>query len=316
MSPAHLFHPNFGTSAWVPRLLSSTPTLRVKDYVSFSVQAGSNRVGGFIGPLIRDLDGLGPVLNLGAIGSYGAAAAVPFTGAGGDLFIVPRQSPFFPTCHARLHRIGVSVSCMGPTGAGVLLPTTYLRIGMMRAKVDPRALATWTNTCDWLEAQSTMKTFSGYNLMTAPRRVATAPLDFLDWCELRDTTTAAAGGYNNYSGDQLCPICFVISAASSGDNYVFTVHLEWDLLVEGAANAGTLLAGSHIFHPSVEDGFIHRATVAMHDVAGHVEDLALGAGAAVTYLGRAGSTIMRGAGSAGIPRALPALMDAVPYVAI
>jgi hypothetical protein len=305
VSVAKLWHPVFGSNAWVPRCLASTPTIRVRDYATFTVTTGGNPVGGFIGPLWRDVSLVGPALITNAVGSYGVAAQAPLTGSGGDTLIATRQGPNFPISEARLHRIGVTVSCLGATAVGSLLPASYCRIGCMRGKVDPTTLVTWSAMVTWLESQSAMHTFSAYSLMTKSRHVASHPLDFLGWCQLRETVGPVAG--TTMPLDTLAPICFVLGASGTADNYQFTLHLEWDLLVE-SGGAGTLLASAHVLHPTLPDALLHSASNLLAGCAGHVEELGVGAAAGAATALRATASF--------IPPAVDALADIAPLVAL
>lgn len=266
----------------------------------------------FIAPLLCQNSIFGETLLLDQFGGYGASTGVPFVATGSNTTrIVLSQAPGFPSCTARINRIGATISCIGAGGS--LNPNTFVRYGTIRGKVDPQLFATWGAMATFLGGQSGLHMRTGAALQSTKAHIVSFPLDYYDWASFKETGTNASGTtVPIFTADTMAPIVMLFSGTTASDSYQIALHVEWNLLVEGSGNSGGLLNSANAVHPTLPEEVIHDLSNAANDVAGHVE-AASEAGLATIGSAYTAARASRafGAGAAAAeyvaPRALPAL---------
>lgn len=242
-----LWHPALSAKSWVPRPLKMTPTLRVRDIAIFQITAtAANRISLICQPCF--------VINV-APHSFSTICAVSGSTSVAPAAYstyVPRNLVNFSTAaRIRLHRMALTVTCLGPTAVGVLVPSTYVRIGLVRAPINTSVL-TSVQIADYIEGRSGLHLYSANNLMYEPTTYASCPIDWTGWSEFRDfadsSTTLAS---ELEPTGTLAPICAVFSASASLDAYACNLHLEYDVLpCDGVTSSGFSTSGV-VHHPTM-----------------------------------------------------------------
>lgn len=284
-----LWHPAMSGHVWVPRSLQNTPLVRVRDYTLFQVLTGGNPVVILVGPCLNSSN----QIILGQLGVYGAGA----TAANAGSVITSTQFATYGLGRGRMHRIGVTVSCLGPTAAGVLLPNSYVRMAALRTPITPANYSLFSDIATSLTAKSELHTRTGYDLMSRSAHVCASPLDFLDWQQLK---TAAANSAATYiADDSMSTIAIVLSAGTTADTYNITIHADYDYLPSDEAT--TLIGSAAVTHPSMPERVLEAATSAANTVAGVFEGGERIAAAAT----RTGEAVLRAVGH--MPSSFPAL---------
>lgn len=249
---------------WVPPSLKSTPLVRVRDYGNFTtglITGAANSVAILIQPCLSSTN----LLVLGQVGKFGAGVTVGTSGTLLQTFQGITGS--FPTGRARCHRIGVTLACLGPTAAGALLPTSFVRIGCARAVVNPSDFATYNDIVNWAGGKSEFHTRTAYELMMKPAHCCTYPVDMVEWESLKSATNISSTGYSG--DDSLGTIVVTLSPSTTLDQYNLTVHVDYDLLPSD--DQPTLVHSCAVVHPSLPMAIIDGAVSAASSVAGVFE---------------------------------------------
>lgn len=287
-----IWHPAMSQHVWVPASLKNTALVRVRDYGQFQIVAGGANP---VCVLISGCLNTSGALHIGQMGVTGAGATAGT--AGTPLTSFNNFSAAYVAGRARLHRVGVTVSCLGPSAAGVLLPNTYLRMGALRSIMTPGSFATFADIANALGAKADLHTKTAYELMQKSAHVCATPIDRLEWQQLKP---CVAGTTANYTADDgLATIAFLIGIGTSLDVYNFTVHLDYDYLP--ADEAATLVSSAAVTHPSLPERVLDSAANAANTVAGVFE----GGERVAAGIARAGVAISRAVGH--MPSAYPAL---------
>lgn len=261
-----IWHPIFHGSAWVPRSLSQTPSVRVRDYVQLSVIADAAVTTSLIlQPMTTTVSGA-PTLVCNYIGRVGAGATAGNAGTP----IVTNLASGFPSGRVRLHRLAFTITCLGPTAAGVLLPASHIKFGALRSPLDTNSFADFAAIAFHLGSKSELQTRSAYELMTKTAHACSYPIDYRDWENFKEVSVAASFP-NTDVDDTLATLVVTISGTTTLDRFIITVHTDYDLLPADDASGAALLSSAASKHPSLADGVIQRAIQGAVEVAGVFE---------------------------------------------
>jgi hypothetical protein len=275
---AKLWHPALSSRSWVPRSLKMTPTLRVRDIAIFTITAtAANRISLVCQPYFVTGAVSPPTFSLVAAVSGSTAAAV----AGWNTY-VGRNSPNFGTAgRIRLHRMSLTVTCLGPSAAGVLVPSTYVRLGLLRTPVN-QAQLTSGQVADFIEGRQGLHLFSANNLMHDPVTYASVPIDWVDWPTFTDNSdsTSTTADALEPTGT-MAPICAVFSASASLDQYACNLHLEYDLLPCDINTGSGFSASGVVHHPALPTEMAEAAASAVLAAGGFIARGVVAAGSDV-----------------------------------
>ena len=255
------------TEAWVPAALKCTPTMRVRDYVVYKLQAGTlNPAVLLLAPQMTNVISAIPgLLSNQYYGVFGAGATA---GNAGALQATGQVSTVGPGRY-RLHRMGITVVCTGPA-AGNLLPNSHVRMGCLASPIDPISFPTYNSIATYLTGRPELHTFTGYSLMTCPRHIAAYPVDRLDWATLKSAVLTSIAATNFEPADTLSQIVLYISTTNSGlEDYQITVHGEWDVLP--ADDSNPVLSSAINQLPSLPERIVDDAITAARTVTGVFE---------------------------------------------
>lgn len=258
-----LWHPVMSSTTWVPESLKTTPLLRVRDYGNFV----TGLITGAANPVVIILQ---PCLNnglfiLGQLGKFGAGATAG--NAGTILASAQNATTAYNTGRARIHRMGVTVACLGPTAAGALLPTSFVRFGALRTIMQPNDYADFTAIAAWTATKSELHTKTAFELMHKAAHVCSFPVDKIEWQSLKQAQTTNVAAYS--PDDSLAPIIIVLSTSATFDQYNVTVHVEYDYLPSD--DAVTLAHSCAVVQPSLPMRIVDGAISAASSVAGVFE---------------------------------------------
>jgi hypothetical protein len=264
VTPHELWQPLFHNETWVPRSLQHTPLVRIRDFGQTYITAGA------INPVLMLLQPnlSGGQMQMGLLGKSGAGLTA---GSAGTIFQTFNSAATqYGEGRARLHRMGCTVSCLGPAGTA-LLPNGFVKLGCLRSVPRPGAFATWGDLVTHVGAKSELHTRTGYDLMTKPCHVASYPVDTGEWKQLIQANSTTVADYTPL--DTMATIGILISTSSNGETYLITSHVEYDYLPsdDGPSTAGLLLGAAAVRHPSLLDGVVDAAIGAAGTVAGVFE---------------------------------------------
>lgn len=292
-----IWHPAMSQHVWVPRSLKDTALVRVRDYSQFQITAGGVNATAVL--LSGCTSTTAPTFYMGQLGAYGAGGTVGI--AGTAILSVNSVAGAFASGRARLHRMGVTISCLGPTTAGVLLPNTYVRYGAIRGVINPGSFALWQDIVAHIQAKADLHTKTGYELMQRSGHCCAPPVDRLEWQQLKSCINSFNSNYN--ADDGLATIAIYISTGTSADLYNITIHADWDYLP--ADEGQTLVSSTATTHPSLPESVVDAAANAANTVAGVFE----GGERVVAGVARAGAAITRAVSH--LPAAYPSLTGRV-----
>lgn len=249
---------------WVPKSLQFTPLVRVRDFGQTFITAGAiNPVLMLLQPNVSSGQ-----LQLGLLGKSGAAGTLGSSGTTFQSFNAAASQ--YGEGRARLHRMGCTVSCLGPAGTA-LLPNGFVKLGCLRSVPRPGAFNTWADLVTHVGVKSELHARTGYDLMTKPCHVASYPVDVGEWKQLIQANNTSTTDYTPL--DTMATIAILISTSSNAETYLITVHAEYDYLPsdDGPAGSGMLLGAAAVRHPSIADGVVDAALNAAGTVAGVFE---------------------------------------------
>jgi len=261
---AKLWHPALSSRAWLPRSLKMTPTLRVRDIATVTLNAtGANRVAMVVQPMRAPGT---TELSLVA-GAYGSTAVAVASWS----LINPRNLANFSTAaRVRMHRMALTITCLGPTGVGILVPSTYIRIGLIRAPINLDVL-TATQIADYIEARAGLHLYSANNLMHEPVTYASCPIDWTEWAEFKDFNPSAAPPADALEPTgALAPIGIILSPSASLDAYAVNVHLEYDVLPCDTNGGSGFATSGAVHHPALSTEAAEAGASAILAAAGFV----------------------------------------------
>jgi len=277
--------------------------MRVRDYQTQTtgiITAAGASFAVLLSPFGTTAGAGSPTIITNIVGVYGASTQA---GNAGNV-IAPAFGVSFPAGKARMHRLGVSIACLGPTALGAVLPTSYVKFGVLKTPMDATAYATWGLLCNSLLSKSELATSTGAQLMYTPRHVASYPQDRIAWESLKRINAGAAVA-NLTPDDALGTIAILFSTGASADQYALTVHVDWDVMLNDDAGSADLLSSAAIKHPELPTGILDRAVAAAESVAGVFEK-----GASIVQTGIKVAGVVEQAYSA-VPRAARSL--ALPW---
>lgn len=296
-----LWHPVFSTHSWVPRSLALTPTIRVRETTTYTaglITGAAFPLGIVIGPGTTTAAG-DRTVSTGGVGRFGAGATV---GTGGTAMATTLASTL-PLGRVRLHRLAVTVSCLGPTAVGVLLPSSHIRIGVLRNPLDARNYATWNDVTTHLASKSELHSYTAYSLMMKPCHAASYPLDVRAWEMLHEVDPVYALATTEI-GDELATIAILISTSATLDQYCITVHSDWDVLPSDDAAGAAILSSAAVHQPSLPETVINAAISGAQAVHGVFE-------AGLELVGKAANTVTS---LANMYAAVPQATRAMPMI--
>jgi len=276
----HIWHPLMSSQSWVPDILRMTPSVRVRDYSVHTtglITGTTNPIAIILQPTLDKTDAR--TLQCGIIGKFGAGATVVTAGSA----IPTKNGAFFGKGRMRLHRLGVTLTCNGPTLAGALLPVSYARIGVLRTLLDPNNYTNFGGIALTLEANPAMHTFGALQLMNKPAHAASHPVDVMDWASYKEGGNAAALDYE--PDDTLAPICIYLSVGTTLDQYTLTVHADWDYLPHDDSSGSDLMASTAVHHPSIPMNVIQETIGKVQQVSGVFEASAESVAATIGSVG-------------------------------
>lgn len=294
-SGRELWHPAFHGNSWVPKSLALTPSVRVRDQTLVVLLSGLNGVSMLIQPYVTTAAGQTTfAANIMARSGTAVQAGVGGTVYNGNVISA------IPNGRIRLHRMAITLTCLGPTAAGVLLPSSVARFGALRSPIDANNFAVWGDLINHLATKAEMHTASSYSLMTKPAHVCSFPVDVRAWESFTEISTLAALP-NIEPDDTLSTIAITISANATLDQFAVVCHCDYDVLPADDVFGAGLIASAAVHHQPVQQSLLDRAIAGASEVAGVFEkgvELASSVGNVVGRVQRAISTL---------PRALPAL---------
>jgi hypothetical protein len=287
---AHL-HPVFTQKQWVPRALKMTPTTRVGETALFTIPCNaSTATVCLIGPTITVANG--DLVSPQSLGFYGTGTQVPFSTS---VTIAPVILGSLGTYGGRIrvHRIGVTVGCSGPTAVGVLVPGGYMRFGALRGPMEIPQLPNISGIATFLDSKPELHMRTAHELLYKPVHISARPLDRVQWGELMHMNNAAPVDFL----DTLTIIALAFPPDATLTSYTVAIHAEYDFLVNEDGTGGPIVSASAVLHPSVTEEAVDGMMAAGLAVSGLVGE------GAVSALGMAG-------------RAAPVLADLAPLVAL
>lgn len=268
-STCTMLHPAYDNRTWVPHALRLTPTVRVRESQSFIITvAAATPTVLLIGPCTDNTSSLDQKLSVTGIGCFGTAAGLPF-GVGSTL-VVPQVATTMGAFsgRARMHRFGVSIGCTAPTAPGTLHVSSFVKMGMLQAPIEVGSggtVPTFNTLAAFIGNKPEMHMRTGNELRTLPEHFAARPLDFVTWSEMNNYDTSAPNDFM----DALTPFAAVFSFTGGLDNYVITVHVEWDFLLND--EAGAVLSSAHVLHPTIREEIMDAACGAALATSGLIE---------------------------------------------
>lgn len=311
--PLHeLWHPMMHTGTWVPSSLRTTPTLRVHDQVTFELNAiAVEDTVCLINPMmINDTSADDGDLSTRFIGVTGSGIQA---GTAGTVISTGTMASA-PPGRYRLHRLAVTLACTGPSAGGALIPSTFAKIGVLRATLDPNTFTTFATISAFLAQRSELHMATAWDLMTHPRHIASYPLDYLMWQQLKKSVNGVVAVANLAPTDDMCTIAIALAHTTTAlavERYIVTVHMEWDCLPSDDAGSAAMVASAIVQQPSLSDDIVHGAIAAAQTVQGVFEKgelVAAGVNKAVEAV-RGFTTALPRPVSALLGRGLPALMN-------
>jgi hypothetical protein len=266
MNACDILHPVFSAHNWVPKSLALTPTLRVHDIAQLSIPSGAiNPVVVLFQPLFTTGAGQERILT-NIVGQWNTVTAPGTAG----IAITPVQGAALASGRTRMHRMGLTISCLGPTLPGALLPSTLVRYGALSAPLDPKNYATFADVAANLLGRANMHSTTAYKLMTQPAHITAYPIDYTQWGELFDSSSAGVAA-NMAPGDQLSTIAVVLYTGATLDNFHFTLHVDWDTLPSDDSSGNSILTSAMVKHPVIPATLLDKAILGAQEVAGVFE---------------------------------------------
>jgi hypothetical protein len=287
-------HPAINSRYVVPRILAATYHTMLRDTFTFNFVTHPTNVGmAAIAPMVT-----AAAANIYVPGVFGRTWSGGNYTAGNN--IATSQGANLSPNKVRINRFGVTVTCVGPTAVGVLIPGSTCHMGALRGPMDfntnPSAAVTYATFLSRPEAH--LRTAS--QLSRRPEHITSFPVDKISWYSFDESTSTAST--TDIPADAMSTILLAFGTSSSLDNYVVTVHVEWSVLFESSTSS--LLATTHNLHPTVSEAVVDSAAIAAGAACGLVSR------AAGIIEGVAGEAVA--AGRLAAARALPALGDLAP----
>jgi len=192
----------------------------------------------------------------------------------------------------RLHRFSVTVTCDGNAIGAV--PPGHIYAGTLNGPLDIAQFTTFADIVTYLQTVNQVHGRSAKSCCDKPMRLATHPLDRLDWAQFRILNSTNPTVPTRFA-DTLAPVAIIIKKQSipagvlSGDysvNWTITMHCEWTVIFGN----DPILQATHSYHPAASESLIDGATRAAQSVGGFLQgaggvlqgaESALEAGAAI-----------------------------------
>jgi len=261
-----------------------TPYTVVRDKQTSFIATNTATAGG----VIVGAYGTGPDISQHSdlVACYGFGSSVP--GTTETILRATNLNIGGQNANMRLHRMSVTLSCVGSSVAGVS-PDGVCHVGALRTPIIRNALGTWANLAGFLVNRAETKSFSNYDLMRTGKHFAVRPIDVVEFEVFKRATPGAVG---DTLMDTVTPICIAMSPTVAIVNLMLTIHTEWAVLY----TSDFLLQSTASLHESASQSAWDRTSAILHSTSG-----AVGVAQDVTSLGRALSSFVGRNG----PRVLP-----------
>lgn len=281
-------HPALSSKVWVPRPLRLTPTVRVREHITFPITAASaSSTVALLGPCATTANS--DLASTQVFGFWGNGVQVPFSTTTPVVASV-LNSMGSSGGRLRFHRYGVTVACAGPTAVGVLIPSTYIKFGMLRSPIEVGLLPAISGIAGYLDSKVELHMRTAAEMLHAPVHFSAYPIDRVQWAEMLHFNNAAGLDFL----DVLTIFALLIPPDASLTTFIISIHCEYDFIInEDSASA---ISSAHVLHPTVGEEALDMAVGAAISSSGLVE--------------KVGSTVMGVAG-----RALPIMADVAPVLA-
>jgi len=166
----------------------------------------------------------------------------------------------------RLHRMAVSVSCIGTTST-TATPDGLVQLGTLRTPINLAGFATLAAVGTFVDTREEVLSVSSQSIQFQPKRVVSFPLDKVSY----DNFTIFAPNPSStdvYSGDDMAPIVLRFPSTVNINNIVVTLSIEWACMFDNNA----ILQSTAKLHPVLPDDAWHRMSAAAMQVGGAVSN--------------------------------------------